>query len=154
MKWGAIIAVFFSSFIKFMFAPVFSAGLGLSFQITWISVFSGGLVCASIFFFGSEYFMKRAHQKKVEKNAEAMRKGVEIKRKKSFTRVNKILVKFKHTIGQKGLCMLAPLFLSVPLGSIVCAKFYGHKKTTFPIIIFGLAFNSFILTVLAFTILN
>ncbi len=152
MNWGAIIGIFFSAFIKFMFAPFVSARVGLDFYTTWIVVFSGGLVSAFVFYFASEYFTKRNHDKKIKKYKEALQSGKPLKLKKSFTKVNKYLVKFKHSIGQKGICVLAPLFLSVPIGSIVCAKFYGKSKKTFPIIVFGLAMNSFILSILAFTI--
>ena len=152
MNWGAIIGIFFSAFIKFMIAPFISANLGLDFYTTWISVFSGGLVSAVVFYFASEFFMIRIHNKKIKKNKDAIQSGNPLKLKKNFTEVNKYLVKFKHSIGQKGICILAPLFLSVPIGSIVCAKFYGQSKKTFPIIVFGLAMNSFILSILAFTI--
>ncbi len=150
MKWGAITAVFFSAFIKFMFAPFVAKGLSLDFFSTWIAAFSGGLISALVFYFASEFFMKRNHDKKIAKILEAKRSGKPLKLKKSFTKVNKSLVRFKHSIGQKGMCILAPLFLSVPIGSIVCAKFYGKKKSTFPVIVFGLALNSFILSFLAF----
>ncbi len=150
MKWGAITGIFLAAFVKFMFAPFAAVNLGLHFSVTWITVFSGGLVSALVFYFASEYFMKRAHDKKVAKILKAKANGTPLKRKKNFTVLNKKLVKFKHGIGQKGLCILAPLFLSVPLGSIICAKFFGHKKSTFPIIVFGLAMNSFILSFLAY----
>lgn len=133
-----------------MFAPLLGEQLSLSFPITWISTFSGGLVSAMIFYFGSEYFMKRYHLKKAQKIHEALASGQAIKTKKNFTRINKALVKFKHSLGQKWLSLFAPLFLSVPIGSIVCAKFFGKKKSTFPLIIIGLAFNSGILTLLAY----
>ena len=150
MKWGTITAVFFSAFVKFMFAPFVSKGLSLDFLTTWITVFSGGLASATVFYFASEFFMIRNHNKKKRKIENALKSGIPLKHGKIFTRMNKSLVKFKYSIGQKGLCILAPLFLSVPLGSIICAKFYGKKKNTFPIIVFGLAMNSFILSFLAF----
>ncbi len=150
MKWAAIVGVFFTAFVKFMFAPFAAVNINLDFLTAWIAVFSGGLISAFVFYFASEFFMKRAHSKKVEKIRLAKSTGQEIKMKKNFTWVNKNLVKFKHGIGQKGLCILAPLFLSVPIGSIICAKFFGHQKSTFPLIVFGLAMNSFILCCIAF----
>ena len=134
-----------------MFAPFAASNMdGINFVTAIISVFSGGLISAFVFYFGSEFFMKRAHRKKVEKIEAAIAKGTPIKKKKTFTRLNKSLVKFKHSIGQKGLCVLAPLFLSVPLGSIICAKFFGHRKSTFPTIVFGLAINSILLSSIAY----
>lgn len=151
MNWGGIVGIFLMAFIKFMFAPFAAANIeGIEVIPAIITVFSGGLISAFVFYFGSDFFMKRAHRKKAEKIEEALAKGTPLKKRKSFTRLNKSLVKFKHSIGQKGLCILAPLFLSVPLGSIICAKFFGHRKSTFPMIVFGLAMNSVILGFLAF----
>jgi hypothetical protein len=153
MKWVAITTVFFSAFAKFMFAPLIGKGFQLDFITSWVSSFAGGLVSAIIFYFLSEYFMKRYHKKKVEKRLHMERTGEIVKQKKNFTKLNRTIIKVKHKIGQYGLCLFAPLFLSVPIGSIICAKFYGNQKNTFSIIIFGLAMNSFGLTVLFYNIL-
>lgn len=149
MKWGAVSAVFFLSFVKFMFAPFTGAGLKLDFVSIWLSAFAGGLVSAIVFYFLSDFFMKRSQRKKMEKRHKMEKAGLVYKNKKNFTRVNRTIIKVKHKIGQYGLCFLAPLILSVPVGSIICAKFYGHQKNTFSLILFGLAINSCLLSILA-----
>jgi hypothetical protein len=150
MKWGAITAVFFLSFVKFMFAPFTGAGLKLDFFSIWLSALSGGIVSALVFYFMSDYFMKRHQRKKVEKQIKMESAGLVYKQKKNFTKLNRTIIRLKHRIGQYGLCFLAPLFLSVPIGSIICAKFYSHQKNTFSLIILGLLVNSFLLSLLAF----
>jgi hypothetical protein len=152
MKWGAITAVFFLSFVKFMFAPFTGAGLKLDFLSTWISTFSGGVVSALVFYFMSDYFMKRYQRKKIEKRIRMERAGLLYKHKRNFTKLNRTIIRLKHRIGQYGLCFFAPLFLSVPIGSIICAKFYGHQKNTFSLILIGLAINSFLLSILAYKV--
>jgi len=152
MKWVAIATVFFSAFAKFMFAPLIGKGFELDFITTWLSCFSGGLVSAITFYFMSEYFMKRYHRKKIAKKIIMEKRGQAIKQKKNFTKLNRTVIKVKQRIGQYGLCLFAPLFLSVPIGSIICAKFYGNQKNTFSLIIFGLAINSFGLTVLSYKV--
>ncbi len=153
MKWVAITSVFFSAFAKFMFAPLVGKGFQLDFITSWVASFAGGLVSALVFYFMSEFFMKRYHQKKIERKIAMEKTGQIFKHKKSFTKVNRTIIKVKHKIGQYGLCLFAPLFLSVPIGSIICAKFFGHQKNTFSIIVFGLILNSFLLTVLYYNIL-
>jgi hypothetical protein len=152
MKWVAITTVFFSAFAKFMFAPLIGKGFKLDFITSWVTTFAGGLVSALVFYFMSEYFMKRNHIKKVEKKLMMERTGQVYKRQKNFSKLNRTIIKVKHSIGQYGLCLFVPLFLSVPIGSIICAKFYGKEKNTFSIIVFGLAMNSFGLTVLFYKI--
>jgi hypothetical protein len=44
--------------------------------------------------------------------------------------MNKLIINTKTKIGVVGLALLAASFISIPLGSIVLAKFYRHKKST------------------------
>ena len=37
----------------------------------------------------------------------------------------------KRSVGIIGIAFWAPFFLSIPLGSIITAKFYGDNKNTF-----------------------
>lgn len=101
----------------------------------YISVTAGAWFSMSIFFFSSGILMRRAKTKTLNAIIAAEKKGVEHKPKKVFTRLNKNIVWIKRNIGIYGVTFLAPLFLSVPLGSIVCAKFYGERRRTFPLML-------------------
>ncbi|XOV67160.1 MAG: hypothetical protein ACFHU9_16185 [Fluviicola sp.] len=129
-----------------MFAPVAGLGFKLSFIETYLSCVTGAFLTALVFYFGANYFMKRAHQKRVDKYQESLKTGIPLKRKKNFTRINKAVVRVKRSIGIFGIAMWAPFFLSVPIGSIVTAKFFGKRKITFPIIVLGICFNGFVST--------
>lgn len=94
--------------------------------------------------------MHRAHNKKVAKEKELIAQGISPQRKKKFTRMNKFVVRIKRTLGIVGTSFWAPFFLSVPLGSIITAKFYGHHKKTFPLIILGMFINAALTTGLAY----
>ena len=74
-----------------------------------------------------------------------LKSGEEIKRKKPFTLFNKSIVWIKRNIGIYGITFLAPLLLSIPVGSIVCAKFYGKQKQTFPLMMIFSAIYSFLM---------
>jgi uncharacterized protein (DUF2062 family) len=150
MNWVAYLTLAGLSSIKFMFAPVAGLHWPLSFLETYLSCVCGAIITAVIFYFGANYFMKRAHKKRIEKYRHSLETGIPLKRKKNFTRVNKTVVKVKRSLGVFGIAMWAPFFLSVPIGSIVTAKFFGRKKITFPIIVLGIFFNGFVSTVITY----
>lgn len=101
----------------------------------FLPTYLGAVVTMSIFYWGSEYFMNRAANKRIQKAISATVDGAVYSPKKKFTRVNKTLVKIRRTLGIYPFTFLAPLFLSIPLGSIVCAKFFGHQSKTFPLML-------------------
>lgn len=136
--------------IKFLFTPFGGPAARLTFFETYFSCVAGALLSATIFYFASEFFMMRAHKKRILIREEAIRNGIELPYKKKFTKMNKFIVRMKIRFGIFGIAMYAPLFLSVPIGSIVTAKFYGKEKKTFPIIVLGLFVNGLITTGLAY----
>jgi hypothetical protein len=152
MKWGTYVTFFGLSMIKFMFTPFAgpTPAAGLTFAETYISCVSGAILSAAIFYFSSGFFMRRAQEKRAKALKAALALGVPVKPKRKFTRMNKLIVRIKRRFGIIGVSMYAPFFLSVPIGSIVAAKFYGKEKRTFPLIIFGMFFNGAITTGLAF----
>ncbi|MGB1103208.1 MAG: hypothetical protein ACPG21_06225 [Crocinitomicaceae bacterium] len=136
MNWSLIIFAFGFGTFKFVFvhwgayAAFGDQSVSSLFQI-FISATLGAWITMAVFYYLSEYFMERAHRKKIDKMRKALEAGIEIKQKKNFTRINKAIVWIKNTLGLYGVTILAPLFLSIPIGAIVCAKFYGRKKKTF-----------------------
>lgn len=146
MKWGLYATFFGLSTIKFMFTPFGGLAAHFTFIETYLSCVSGAIFSATIFYFSSEYFMKRAHMKRKLAVDMALKTGIPLKPKKKFTRMNKLIVRIKRRFGIIGVSMYAPFFLSVPIGSIVAAKFYGKDKRTFPLIVFGMFFNGCITT--------
>lgn len=146
MNWSAYLGMFGFSMIKFLFAPFSGPHLGLNFLETYLSAVSGAIVCAVIFYFSSEFFMMRAHKKRKELIRKSLETGVPLKAKKKFTRTNKLIVRIKHRLGIVGIAFYAPLFLSIPIGSIITAKFYGKEKKTFPLIVLGIVINGALTT--------
>lgn len=149
MKWGAYLGLALFSTVKFMFAPLGGVKI-LTFWETYFSCVTGALVCSTIFYFGANYFMKRAQRLQVQRNQNRMAAGKPVKFKKKFTRLNKTVVRAKRSVGIVAISLWAPLFMSIPLGSIVVAKFYRHKKLAFPLIVAGIFLNGFIATSFAY----
>ena len=146
MNWIVLGTLFLISMIKFMFAPFGGKIANLNFIETYISCCAGAILSAAIFYFSANYFMRKAVEKNAKIRQDLIDKGLPVPVKKRFTRVNKTVVKMKLSIGIIGVSFWAPFFLSIPLGSIITAKFYGHHKKTFLLIVLGIFFNGLITT--------
>jgi len=131
---------------KFMFAPLAGPAAGLSFWETFIVCSIGGYISASIFYFGSSYFMRLSVERHAKQIRKAAQKGKIILKKRKFTRTNRGVIYFKQKIGRLFACWAFPLFLSIPLGTIITAKFYKHYRQTFPVIILFLTIDCFLIT--------
>lgn len=143
---GVLIAkysgVFFLAMVKFVFAPAAGWAAGLTFAEVYLVALAGGLLSYTIFYQSANYFMRSAREKRLD--------GSSLKKeKKTFTRFNKFMVKMKMSpVGFWLVIILAPNFGSVPLGSIIVAKFYGHIKSTFWIGMAVLGGSAFLWTML------
>ena len=147
--------LFFTGFglgtFKFLFAHwlTLGAAAGIDYEPKiyeiFISTTLGAWVSMSVFYWSSGWLMRRTAAKRKAKIQAAIASGIPVERKRVFTRVNVFIVWVKRSIGIYGVAFLAPLFLSIPIGSIVCAKFYGHRKRTFPIMILFTGIYSFLM---------
>ncbi|MCO5261151.1 MAG: hypothetical protein M9916_13510 [Crocinitomicaceae bacterium] len=144
MKWVALSTVFFTGMIKFMFAPTLGPLLNLTYFETYIANGLGALVIMTICFYAADYFCKLTIRRRKIKTQKAIIEGKSIAKKKIFTRRNKLIVRFKNKVGLIPFSLFAPYFLSIPIGSIIVAKFFGRKKKTFPWMIVGLLLTNFI----------
>jgi hypothetical protein len=152
MKYSIYIGLLALSTIKFLFAPFGGPALKLNFFETYFSCIIGAIVSSTFFFFLAEYFLKRSFNKKREAILNAEKNGIVLPRKKVFTKMNKSLIKVKHKLGVFGISFLAPLFLSIPVGTIIVAKFYGKNKYSYPLIILGIFVNGIITTGISYLI--
>lgn len=158
MNWGLITTGFLLGTWKFMFAHwtvhlAFSAENFLDVLQIFISVTFGAWFCMAIFYFSSSYFMRRSAEKKKRKREEAIAAGKEVPPVKNFTKMNKAVVRLKRRFGIVGITFLAPLFLSIPIGTIVCAKFFGKEKITFWLmLLFSACYSAIMCTIILFTI--
>lgn len=135
---------------KLMFTPLAGLALGFSFWEIVFSCIIGAYISASVFFFGSNYFMKRSVQKRADKMAWAEENGKPYNAKKKFTKLNRRIIRVKQKLGKYFVLWALPLFLSIPIGAIVTAKFFKHYRIAFPMILFFLTVDCFIITFLTF----
>jgi uncharacterized membrane protein len=149
INWAGVTSVFLLAIIKFMFAPFAGVPIGLHYYETYFAAVSGGIISSAFFYFGSERLMEFIKANKGVKSVFLVKKEIV---KKKFTRSNKFIVKLRMRFGKIGICFFAPLFLSIPLGSIISAKFYGRDNNTFLFIFVGLLLNGALTTFLAYVI--
>ena len=142
MNWTGYLTLATLATIKFMFSAIPGPALGLNYAETVISIFIGAVISGAFFFFSAEYFIHRAQNKRLKLFQEALNKGEAIAQKRVFSRMNKGVVRLKIRFGKIGICFWAPFLLSVPLGSIIVAKFYGKYSFTFLYVILGMLINS------------
>lgn len=150
MNFASMWGVFLFATVKFMLSAFPGPALGLTFLETFLASFAGGTFSAAVFYFLSDWLMERAQHKKAEARKKALESGIPYVEKKKFTKFNRLIIQIKWKTGKIGTCFWAPLFLSIPVGSIVVAKFYGKLKETYPLIVLGMAINAAILTTLAY----
>ena len=154
MNWAAFSIVFLSSTIKFLFSPFAGVPLGMNFLSTYVSAVSGATLSSLFFYFAAEFIMKRTKINKLKKEEAQIKSGKLIPKKKIFTRGNKLTVKLKNSLGKFGICFIAPSLLSIPLGTIIVAKFYGKDKDTFLWVFAGILSSGLITTSLAYFVLT
>lgn len=150
MNWGALIGIFFLATVKFMFSAIPGSIANIPAWQTYIACTLGGTISAAFFYFSAELFIKYSHRRRVKKVLAAEAKGIVLPHPKKFTRMNKFIIRIKHVFGIYGISLWAPFFLSVPIGSIITAKFYGKKKITFFLIALGMFINGAIITALSY----
>lgn len=129
-----------------MFAGVPGPIFGIPIWQTYLANISGGIVSATLFYVAAELVIKWTHNRRVKKNQDRIAKGENPVVKQKFTRTNKLLIKVKNSAGIYGVAFLAPLFLSIPVGTVITAKFYGKRKGTLFIIYLGICVNGCLTT--------
>jgi len=127
MNFAAYSTGFLMGTVKFMFAATSMMAFSVSYWEVVFATFLGAFVSFNIFFFFSGLLMERARDKKLEKI-----KNGSLKFKKQFSRMNKFIVKMKlSSFGYFVLVIVGPMVLSIPIGSIIIAKFYRRIKFTY-----------------------
>ncbi|CAG5083620.1 hypothetical protein [Parvicella tangerina] len=131
MYWDVFLWSFFLGIVKFLFVPTIIYGwykdLDLSHWDVLLPMIAGALFGFNLFYWFAEYFMLRAKEKRLK----AILAGKK-KRKRNFTRLNKLVVRISRSkMGLYVLSSVGLMFMSIPIGAIVIAKFYGNKSSAY-----------------------
>lgn len=134
-----ILTVVGTGMVKFMFAPAVGLLLGGQFTGVMLWSFVGGCLGTLLFFRLSAWLMEWARRRALRK---VERTG---KHPKVFTRFNRFVVKVKGMHGLLGIAAVLP-FISIPVGSILAAKYFKHDRRTVPALLGSVAVWSVLLS--------
>jgi hypothetical protein len=134
-----------SASVKFLFSAPVGYGFGFSLWTVFLGLTLGGWLGTFVFFYSARHFMDKAEAKRKERFRKAYENGT--KPPRTFTRLNKFIVKVRSTIGYFGVVFILLPIISIPIEAILCAKFYGHHKTIIPVLLFSVTLWSLILSV-------
>jgi uncharacterized membrane protein len=118
-----ILLVGILSATKFLTAPITSLNIGFGYLETLLITTIGGLVGVLFFYYLSSGIMLLIGKV----NSTMIRKSTP-KKKRVFTWKNKMIVKVKRDYGLIGLAAITPIFLSIPLGTFLAARFFHDQK--------------------------
>lgn len=139
-----VLTVMLVSAFKFLFSGLVSFGMGYSFLETLIYMAIGGSVGALVFFILGKTVLEWFRKRYVRKCQERVARG--IPPKKIFTRTNRTIVRIKHKYGMFGLVAFTPPILSIPITSLLAAKYFKHDRRTLPSLVGSILLWSVVLT--------
>ncbi|MCD4680491.1 MAG: hypothetical protein K8S00_08900 [Bacteroidales bacterium] len=155
-----LLEVLVLSGIKFIFAPALSMGLGFSYFQTIIYTSLGGVAGVYFFYYLSGWIISFYYKQMdvyVQKTKKLKLAYLKHKNKsyppqikKSFTFRNKVIVRARLSFGIKGIAILTPVLLSIPLGAFLLNKYYGHNKKKFIYLSISIFIWSFVVSSLLF----
>jgi uncharacterized membrane protein len=140
-----ILSVIATGSVKLLAAALVSVGLGFGFWETFLFSSIGGCIGVFIFYRLSDWFIHRALLRR-RRLSLPDRKGNARVAPKVFTRRNRWLIRLKHSSGLRGLAALTPLVLTIPVGSIIAARFFRHDRRTLPALFSSVVIQSMVVS--------
>ncbi len=130
-----IISWMIISSVKFLFTPSAMIASGYSFWQTATITMAGGSLGVLVFYYAGEAIFLWWKNLNVGKK----------RKKKFFSKRNRIIVRYMNQFGIIGLAACIGV-LSVPLCSLLAARYFYHKKSTIILLICSVIVWSFLLT--------
>ena len=139
-----VITVMTAGVLKFFYTPILSYQLGNSYWETVLLTAGGGCLGTIGFYFAGTRALEWFRLRRLRKRNHAIANGKSPKR--VFTRTNRIIVRVKRGYGLKGLAIFSPPILSIPIMSILAAKYFRHDRRTLPFLLSSVVIWSFVLS--------
>ncbi len=124
--------------VKFLFTPPAMITAGYGMVTTFVTTMIGASTGAITFFYGGKGILSVWRKLFPPK-----------KEKKKFTKGNRRIIRIKQNFGLWAFCFTA-VILSIPVASILLAKFYSNGKKSIPVFIAVLGIWTVVLTVVCF----
>ena len=139
-----VITVMSAGVLKFFFSAFVSYRLGNTYMETVLLTGTGGCLGTLVFYLGGTRVLEWFRLRHVRKRARAIAHGKVPRR--VFTRTNRMIVRIKRGYGIKGLALLSPPILSIPITSILAAKYFRHDRRTLPLLLSSVVVWTFVLS--------
>lgn len=130
-----IIGLILFSSVKFLFAPATVYLSGYTFWQTLLITIVGGFIGVLTFFFAGRAMFSWINERFSAK-----------KPRKNFSKKNRLLIKVKSSWGLIGLAIISPSLISIPLGSLLAARYFRHDRRTIPVFFGAVVLWSLVLT--------
>lgn len=140
-----VIPVLLTSMVKFLLSAPLSYGLGNSFLETLVLISIGGCIGTVVFYFTAAQVLEWFRKRHLVRVAQREAKGLPPKR--IFTRTNRLIVRLKSGYGLKGLAIIVPTILSIPIGTVIAAKYFRHDRRTLPVLLSSVVLWAVVLSV-------
>jgi hypothetical protein len=137
-----IISIMAASMLKFAISPLVSFKLGYGFLHTLLLTSAGGCLSTILFYKASGWLMARARLRRMRRSRQGHLPHT------AFTRTNRLLVRLKRGQGLQGLAAIVPPLLSIPIGTVLAAKYFRNDRRTLPVLLGSVVLWSVVLTTL------
>jgi hypothetical protein len=129
-----LLSLTFLSSLKFLLSPVIAESYNFNYIQTFLTTTTGGILGVLFFFYGSKYivqwFITYKNQMFFLFGINRKREEDELlpERKKVFTWKNKLIVITVRRFGLVGIALLTPTLLSIPVGTIIAARYFRNPR--------------------------
>jgi hypothetical protein len=142
----SLILVYLTAAVKFLLAPTLSLSLGYSTWTTVTVVFLGGVTGVCFFYLAADWLMENAAKRRRKKEDALRAQGKDVPKKKVFTSGRRRLIRVKNRFGLLGISIVTPCIISIPVGSILAARFFKNRVKVLTYMISSCLVWAFILT--------
>lgn len=128
MRFVHAASVISAAMVKFLFSPPISYGFGHNYWQTVLLTTIGGWLSVALFYPAGLTVLKWLRKRSLRRRAKAIAQGRPPKR--TFTRMNRAIVRMKKEYGMQGLTFALMPLLSVPVTALLAAKYFRKQKGT------------------------
>lgn len=140
--WLKAIPWILTASIKFLYTPPLILAAGYSMWETFWLMVSGGVFGTFVWYYAGDGLVSLivAGWKRIRPAKKAP------KPKKTFTKRNKLIAKTRMNWGLVGLAVVTPCIISIPVGTLLAARFYRNDWRTLPTLLLACAAWAAVLT--------
>ena len=139
-SWGAVASLALLASVKYLYTPPVTLQLGYSFWETIFIMLAGGIAGTLVWYYIGGLLLKGIAS--VWRMFFPERK----KPKKKFSRKNKLIVRVKSRWGLIGLALITPTIISIPIGTLLAARYFGNNWRTLPYMLLSVVMWGFVAT--------